>query len=78
MVTLGYYDLRGLAQPIRFLLAYLGVKYTDKHYSTKEEWLEKDKQGLGLEFSNLPYYIDENIKLTESSAIPPNLHYQEE
>jgi len=43
MATLGYYDRRGLVQPIRFLLAYLGVKYTDKHYLTKEEWFEKDK-----------------------------------
>jgi len=52
------------------LLAYLGVKYTDKHYDNTEEWFGKDKQGLGLEFPNLPYYIDENIKITESSAIP--------
>jgi len=70
MATLAYYDIRGLAQPIRFLLAYLGVKYTDKHYTDREEWFGKDKQGLGLDFPNLPYYIDQNIKVTESSAIP--------
>lgn len=69
MASLGYYNLRGLAQPIRFLLAYLGLKYTDKQYITREEWFENDKKHLGLEFPNLPYYIDENIKLTESSAI---------
>jgi len=70
MATLAYYDVRGLAQPIRFLLAYLKVKFTDKHYTDSKEWFEKDKQGLGLDFPNLPYYIDENIKVTESSAIP--------
>lgn len=70
MATLAYYDVRGLTQPIRFLLAYLGVKFTDKHYNDREEWFGKDKQGLGLEFPNLPYYIDENIKITESTAIP--------
>jgi len=30
MATLGYWGFRGLAQPIRFLLAYLGVEYTEK------------------------------------------------
>ena len=43
MATLAYYDVRGLAQPIRFLLAYLKVKFTDKHYTDSKEWFEKDK-----------------------------------
>lgn len=34
----------------------------------RAEWL-KDKYKLGLEFPNLPYFIDGNIKLTESKAI---------
>ncbi|EAR99883.2 glutathione S-transferase, amine-terminal domain protein (macronuclear) [Tetrahymena thermophila SB210] len=70
MITLGYWNARGLGQSIRFLLAYLGVEYTNKAYSTPEEWFGKDKNNLGLEFPNLPYIIDGEFKLTESQAIP--------
>ncbi len=30
--TLGYWDIRGLAEPIRYLLKYAGVKFNDKRY----------------------------------------------
>ncbi|EAR99881.1 glutathione S-transferase, amine-terminal domain protein (macronuclear) [Tetrahymena thermophila SB210] len=70
MITLGYWNVRGLGQSIRFLLAYLGVEYNSKVYSTAEEWFGKDKNNLGLEFPNIPYIIDGEFKLTESSAIP--------
>ncbi|KAL4478046.1 hypothetical protein ABPG72_013485 [Tetrahymena utriculariae] len=70
MATLGYWSFRGLAQPIRFLLAYLGVQYTDKHYTKGEDWFENDKKNLGMDFPNIPYFIDNDIKISESSAIP--------
>jgi len=74
--TLGYWDIRGLAHPIRALLAYLGVEFEDKHYSLVKEgegyspkqWIN-EKFSLGLDFPNLPYYIDDQIKLTETNAI---------
>jgi glutathione S-transferase len=77
--VLGYWAIRGLAQPIRLLLEYAGVDYQDKRYicgdaSTnydRSQWL-KEKFNLGLEFPNLPYWIDGDIKLTQSAAI---LHY---
>jgi len=72
---LGYWKIRGLAQPIRLLLEYCGESFTDKLYnfgSTPEtlrsEWL-KEKQTLGLDFPNLPYYIDGDVKLTQSVTI---------
>lgn len=43
MPTLAYYAVRGLAQPIRFLLAYLGIEFTDKHYTERDDWFKKDK-----------------------------------
>ncbi|KAL4432936.1 hypothetical protein ABPG74_014450 [Tetrahymena malaccensis] len=70
MTTLGYWGIRGLAQPIRFLLAYLGVQYTNKAYTNPEEWFGKDKNELGLDFPNIPYLLDGDVKVTESSAIP--------
>ncbi|CAG2165790.1 unnamed protein product [Oppiella nova] len=73
--TLGYWNIRGLAQPIRLLLAYSGTEYEDKRYVLgpapefdRTEWLN-DKQTLGLDFPNLPYYLDGDLKLTQSVAI---------
>lgn len=57
------------------MFAYLGVDFEDKHYVagpapefSREDWL-KEKFDLGLDFPNLPYLIDGDIKLTETAAI---------
>ena len=74
-VILAYWDTRGLAQQIRLLLEYTNTPYEDVHYPQgeapgydKSKWLS-EKFKLGLDFPNLPYYIDGDFKLTESSAI---------
>jgi glutathione S-transferase len=71
----GYWKIRGLAQPIRLLLAYTGTEYENKLYEAgppptydRSEWLSV-KFNLGLDFPNLPYYIDDDVKLTQSTAI---------
>jgi len=74
--TLGYWSLRGLAEPLRYVLHYTGTAFEDKQYDivgeapnySREMWLA-DKPNLGLEFPNLPYYIDGDLKLTETMAI---------
>lgn len=38
-------------------------------YESKEKWGKGDKVALGLDFANLPYLIDGDFKLTESTAI---------
>ncbi|KAF2363241.1 Glutathione S-transferase C-terminal [Trinorchestia longiramus] len=72
---LGYWDIRGLAQPIRLMLEYTGTKYEDKYYVCGEaptydrsSWMDV-KYTLDLDFPNLPYYIDGSVRLTESDAI---------
>jgi len=72
-VTLGYWGIRGIAQPIRLLLEYSGINYEDKRYNAyngtgRVDWA-KDKESLGFAFPNLPYLIDGNTKLTQSHAI---------
>ncbi|TNV75811.1 hypothetical protein FGO68_gene7312 [Halteria grandinella] len=76
-LIIGYWDIRGLAQPIRYLLEYLKVDYEDKKYPlgeapdfSKEAWFSV-KQTLGFDLPNLPYLIDEEtgVKITESHAI---------
>merc|ERR1712080_85197 len=75
MGTLCYWDIRGLAQPIRLLLEYTGTKYQNKMLSRGPApdfdgscWTDI-KEFLGLDFPNLPYYIDGNVKMTSSGGM---------
>jgi len=73
--TLCYWDIRGLAQPIRLLLEYTGTEYEDKQLACgpppdfdRSVWYDT-KFSMGLDFPNLPYYKDEDVSLTQSNAI---------
>lgn len=68
-IVLGYWGVRGVGQVCRLLLAYTGAVWEDVRYSEREQWFEKDKKELGLAFPNLPYLIEGDFKLTESTAI---------
>lgn len=53
----GYWNYRGLGQPIRLLLAHVGVDFEDKRYSKGEdglgsEWLE-EKSLMDISFPNV-------------------------
>lgn len=72
---LGYWKIRGLGAGIRQQLAYCGVDYEMEEYAqegppdfSREPWL-KHKFNLGLDFPNLPYFIDGDLHLTETLAI---------
>jgi len=74
----GYWKLKGLGSPIRMILHYVGEDHEDKLYAfqpekenPREQWLN-EKFALGLDFPNLPYYIDGDLKITQSNAI---IHY---
>ena len=73
--TLGYWKIRGLASAIRYQLEYSGVHYENKEYAQgnapefdKSEWLTA-KFNLGLDFPNIPYFMDGDLKMTETFAI---------
>lgn len=76
-ILLGYWEIRGLGQPCRLLLSYVGADFEDKRYYTgpapdyeKKEWFdEKAKNPYGLAFPNLPYLIDGDVRLTQTHAI---------
>jgi len=70
VAILGYWDIRGLAEPIRLVLEHAGVDYEDRRMNmTKPGWLEY-KAGLGFDFPNLPYYEEPGgLRLTQSGAI---------
>ena len=76
MIKLGYWDTRGLAQSIRFLLQYLDVEYNDHRYRVKgssPSWDLSDwhdvKESQDLLLPNLPYLIDGPVHITETQAI---------
>ncbi|KAK3887243.1 hypothetical protein Pcinc_008639 [Petrolisthes cinctipes] len=73
--VLGYWKTRTLAQHIRLLLVYTDTAFKNKYHHVgpepdydKSDWYSV-KYKMGLDFPNLPYYIDDNIKLTQSTAI---------
>ena len=73
--TLGYWKIRGIGAPIRYILEYLKVPFNNVMYEqgegpefSREEWYSV-KHTLGFDFPNIPYFIDGDLKLTESSAI---------
>jgi len=72
---LGYWDIRGLAEPIRLLLNYSGTEFKDERYEVgdapdynRDCWFSV-KFTLGLDFPNLPYFIDGDVKISQSNAI---------
>ncbi|XP_063300497.1 glutathione S-transferase Mu 2-like [Pelobates fuscus] len=75
MMILGYWDIRGLVHSIRLLLEYTETPFEDKHYMVgdaptydRSHWLD-EKEKLGLDFPNLPYLLDGDVKLTQSNTI---------
>ncbi|XP_075189835.1 glutathione S-transferase Mu 4-like [Anomaloglossus baeobatrachus] len=75
MMILGYWDIRGLGHAIRLLLEHTGTPYEEKRYvegddadNDKSQWLN-EKEKLGLDFPNLPYLLDGDVKLTQSNTI---------
>lgn len=83
-ITLGYWGIRGLAQPIRFLLVCAEVPFSEVRLGvhqngtlmTKEDedkdW-ETVRSTLDTPFPNLPFLINPNanppVQLTQSNAI---------
>ena len=84
-IELGYWAIRGLGQPIRFLLAFAeapfsevrlganpdGTLITDKSVESAD-W-DEHKKTIEFPFPNLPYLIDTSgpneLRLTQSNAI---------
>jgi hypothetical protein len=76
---IGYWDIRGLAAPLRMMLEYANAQYEDKRYTVTKagsgwdttHWFKGDKPGL-LEqnaFINLPYVQLGDKVVTQSNAV---------
>ena len=73
-LQLGYFNSRGYAHPIRQLLFITNQPFENITFKTLQEWQTQKAEILGKDpktpFVNLPYLVDEDFFLTESSAIP--------
>ena len=69
-MELGYWGIKGIAEPIRWLIGYLALPIKETNPATREEWHNDKKNALGLAFPNLPYLIDGDTRITESGSIP--------
>ena len=69
-MKLVYWNIRGLGSAVRNLLRYVGADYENEELVFKEpphtfdNWIPI-KYTLGLDFPNLPYLIDGDLKLTQ-------------
>lgn len=65
-----YWNLRGgpRGNPGRYLLAYCGAQWEEKMYICGSGEWQKEKDTL-FPFSNLPYIIDGEYKLSETYAV---------
>ena len=79
-VTLGYWGIRGLAQPsnqiifikylVRFLLEYLEIPYEDKRYTDPAVWGADKAEFLKTNpLANIPYLKDGDKVVFESQAL---------
>jgi len=69
---LGYWNVRGVGGILHNLLNYCEIPYEDHIYTSNEQWFDKEKYALGLDFPNLPYIIDGDKKIAETLAL---MHY---
>jgi glutathione S-transferase len=70
MVTLRYFDCRGRAQPLRYLLADAGVEFQDLLVRWDPSWFEaKEDPAVGGPFGVLPLLQWDDLVLGETLAI---------
>ena len=69
-VTLGYWDVRGgpRGNGTRYILAYAGVKYTEKTYRQGTDDWRNAKPSFGP-FSNVPYLQVDDFWVNETLAV---------
>lgn len=69
-ITMGYWGIRGLGAPLRMILEYKGVKYTDNQYTDPDKWFKEDKPKILEEnpLANLPYIQCGKDTVTQSNS----------
>ena len=74
-MELGYWGIKGIAEPLRYLLSYLKLSYKEVNPSDASDW-EIMKNEYQFDFPNLPFFVDGDIKITESDSIAMYISYK--
>jgi len=81
--TLGYWNVRGLGSQIRYLLRHCEVEFEEELFEqtfddnaegydrwNRDDWMKrKSELQVQMEFPNLPFFLDGDVKLVQASAI---------
>ena len=70
MLQIGYYNIKGLAAPLRMMCEYAEVEYENKMYDDFGTWDNGDKAELKKKnpLINLPYVVDGDKVITQSQT----------
>ena len=70
-LQLVYWDIQGFGCAIRLLLTHLGVEFEEKNPSSWGQYVQwsKEAEAEGLNFPNLPWIVDGDFRISESTAI---------
>ena len=68
-MQLGYWNIKGIAEPLRIILAYFKLEYTEINPQSQQDAHDIFAKHH-FTFPNLPFLIDGDVHITESSAIP--------
>ena len=74
-VKIAYWKLRGAAAMLRYQMAYMGADYEMIEYEcgdgpefSRAAWNDV-KPTMGMNFPNLPYVVEGDFKIAESTAV---------
>ena len=68
-MKLAYWNIQGRAEVLRLLLAYFNLEYTEMNPKSPQE-AHEIFANHHFDFPNLPFLVDGDVHLTESTAIP--------
>lgn len=68
-LELGYWGIKGRAEPVRWAYLALGLQVKEVHPASGEEW-GAIRSTLPTAFPNLPYIRDGDFAITETNALP--------
>lgn len=69
----GYLNIKGIAEPLRWLFLYFRLDVKEWNPANDEEWTEKAKT-LGP-FASMPYLKDGDLVICETSRLPSSIPY---
>lgn len=70
-IEMGYWAIRGLGAPLRMMLEFGGIEYTDFQVKDPQDWFGKKKPDVQKmnPLANLPFLIDGDVCVCQTNAV---------